>query len=84
MSDSLTDRIRKGDRVRLKKGHTLKYAQAYGAGVEDKVWTVTMIDKIGGRPRLYLDGAPGMIWANDAALPYKPNSPERKRLLGIA
>lgn len=83
MSDKLTDRIRKGDRVRLRKGQTLKYSQHYGAGIADKAWTVKMVDKIGGRPRLYVEGEPGMIWASDAELPYGPNSPERKELLGI-
>lgn len=81
MASQMPSRICKGDKVRLKKDEGRKY----GGDIDD-VWTVSLVDKVAGRPRLYAkrhaEDDMKMFWANDCELAWGKASPERKKALG--
>lgn len=74
---SMPRKILIGDLVRLKPKRSGPYLRTYGRALEDAVWTVTFIDKVG-RKRLYVDRTPSAIFAADAMLAYKGQSKMRR------
>lgn len=77
--EKLPRSIQVGDRVRLADGRRLPYLRAYGQELADKTWTVTYIDTVYGRKRLYVGNeTPSVIFASDARLAYTPQSKARR------
>lgn len=66
-----------GDKVRLNPNRSAVYLRMYGRELEDKVWQVVHIDKVG-RKRLYVDDTPSAIYSGDAMLAYKGQSKTRR------
>jgi hypothetical protein len=84
MSTQMPARICKGDKVRIKEQTK---AKVYGVD-NDRVFTVSLIDKVGGSPRLYVEhparpGEPFMVWARDVVLAWGKSSQERREALGL-
>lgn len=75
----MTSRILTGDRVRLKEGRAKTYLAAYQFN-PDEIRTVIRIDQVPNGERLYVEGAPFMLWKTDCELAW--NSPDdRKKAL---
>lgn len=81
-AEKLSTAIQVGDIVLLAEGRRLPYIRAYGPELADKKWTVTYIDMVYGRKRLYVgDETPSVIFASDARLAYTPQSKARREQL---
>lgn len=70
-----------GDIIVLGEKTSLPYLNAYGRELAEMKWTVTFIDRVLGRKRLYLDGRPSCVFASDARLAYTPQSKTRREQL---
>lgn len=70
-----------GDVIRLRDGKVGIYTRAYGAAMKDAKWTVTHIDHVVGRKRLYVADTPSAIYAGHAILAYKAQSKTRRDIL---